>query len=62
MQDWCARTGHARGYSMTLAQMWALAQLWYAGRLDPEWRGRSAEDAQAILESVGLTGAFWHLT
>ena len=47
---------------MTFAQMWALAQVWYAGRLDEEWRGRSAEDSQAVLESVGLTGEFWRLT
>jgi hypothetical protein len=41
--------------------MWALAQRWYAGRLDADWRGRSAEQAQAILASVGLTGPFWAL-
>jgi len=41
--------------------MWALVQEWYAGRLAPEWRGRSAEDAQAILDGVGLTGDFWRL-
>ncbi len=41
--------------------MWALAQRWYAGRLSPEWRGRSGEEAQAIVDEVGLTGEFWRL-
>ncbi len=42
--------------------MWALVQPWYAGRMSPDWRGRSAEEAQAIVDDVGLTGAFWRLT
>jgi hypothetical protein len=41
--------------------MWALARRWYSGRLEPGWRGRSAEEAQAILDSVGLTAEFWRL-
>ena len=61
MQAWLARTGHPFGDVVTLEQMWALVQLWYAGRLQPEWRGRSAEDAQAIMDEVGLTGDFWRL-
>ena len=46
---------------MSLAQMWALAPGWYGGRLDSDWRGRTAEESQAVLESVGLTGDFWRL-
>jgi hypothetical protein len=41
--------------------MWALARVWYAGRLEEGWRGRSDEEAQAILDGVGLTGEFWRL-
>ena len=48
-------------HSISFAQMWALAQVWYAGRLDAEWRGRSARESQDVLESVGLTGDFWRL-
>lgn len=44
-----------------MEQMWALVQPWYGPRLEPGWRGRSAEEAQAILDGVGLTGAFWRL-
>lgn len=41
--------------------MWALVQPWYAGRMSESWRGRTAEQAQAILESVGLTDDFWRM-
>jgi hypothetical protein len=58
---WLARTGHPRGAVLTLAEMWALVQPWYRGRLDEGWRGRSVEDAQRILDDVGLTGDFWRL-
>ena len=62
MGAWLEDTGHPRGAVVSFQQMWALVQPWYAGRLSPEWRGRSAEEAQAILEAVGLTGDFWTLT
>lgn len=61
MEAWLERTGHARGAVVTFDQMWALVQPWYAGRLDPAWRGRSAEEAQAIIDGVGLGGDFWRL-
>jgi hypothetical protein len=41
--------------------MWALVQPWYQGRLEPEWRGRTAVESEALLERVGLTGDFWRL-
>jgi hypothetical protein len=55
------RTGRARGAILDLAQMWALARLWYADRLSAKWRGRTAEASQAIMDEVGLTGEFWRL-
>ncbi|HIF23530.1 MAG TPA: hypothetical protein EYQ27_16880 [Gemmatimonadetes bacterium] len=61
MDAWLERTGHKRGATIDLAQMWALVQPWYADRLAPEWRGRSAREAQAIMDDVGLTGEFWRL-
>jgi hypothetical protein len=45
----------------TFAQVWELSKLWYDGRLLPSWRGRSAEETQAILKEVGLTGEFWRI-
>jgi hypothetical protein len=47
---------------VTFEQMWRLVQPWYAGRMSGEWRGRTAKEAQAILDAAGLEGAFWKLT
>jgi hypothetical protein len=41
--------------------MWRLAQAWWVGRLDPEWRPRTRDESQAILDEVGLRGEFWRL-
>ena len=47
---------------MTVEQQWQLAYRWFRGRDRPEWRKRSAEGAEALFASVGLTGDFWRLT
>ncbi len=44
---------------LELGQVWALSQLWYADRLDADFRGRTAEDAAKIFEALELTGDFW---
>jgi hypothetical protein len=61
VQRWCTTTGRPPGAMMPLAQVWRLARLWYGDRLDPDWQPRTAEEAQAILTRVGLTGEFWQL-
>ena len=38
-----------------------LAQAWWDTRLQPDWRPRTREENQAILERLGLTGPFWTL-
>jgi hypothetical protein len=50
-----------RGGTMTTAQLHELATRWYGDRLDPAWRPRTAQQSQAILDGVGLTGPFWRL-
>jgi hypothetical protein len=50
-----------RGAVMTLPQAWELSQRWYGNRLDPDFRRPTVDEAHAIFESVGLTGAFWSL-
>jgi hypothetical protein len=57
--QWCADRGRARGDTLSLDQIWRLAQLWYSDRLDPAYQGRSAAQAQAIFAQVGLTSPFW---
>jgi hypothetical protein len=53
--------GRPRGGVMSIAQLHELARRRYGDRLDPQWRPRSTEASQAILESVGLTSPFWQL-
>ena len=49
------------GALVEIAQLRALAQRWYGDRLDPDWRPRTREQSQAILDAVGLRGDFWRL-
>lgn len=62
MKEWCAARGREPGAVLALEQVWALAQAWYGDRLHREFRGRSAEKAEAILRGVGLGGPFWSLS
>jgi hypothetical protein len=41
--------------------MHELARAWWESRLDPGWRPRTVEEAQAILDGLGLQGEFWRL-
>jgi hypothetical protein len=58
---WCNARNVERGATMTIQQAWSLSQRWYGGRLDADFRRPSAEEANRIFESVGLTGDFWKL-
>jgi hypothetical protein len=48
--------------TLTLEQQWELARIWYADRMSPDWRRRTAEEAEAVFASLGLAGDFWRLT
>jgi hypothetical protein len=43
-------------------QLWQLARAWYGDRLDPDWRPKTRDQNQGVLDAVGLTGPFWRLT
>ncbi len=58
---WLDQTGHERGDTFPATTMNALARRWWWTRLDPGWRPRAAEESQAILDELGLTGEFWRL-
>jgi Alkylmercury lyase len=58
---WCETRRIPRGAVFPLEQAWRLAQAWYADRLSPGWRRRTAEEAEAVFASIGLTGEFWRL-
>ena len=58
---WSAATGVPRGAVVPSRRLEELAHRWYGDRMDREWRPRTVEASQAILDGVGLTGAFWRL-
>jgi len=58
---WCAQWNRPRGGTLSQAQGWKLAQLWYGDRLSPQWRPLSAESAESVFREVGLVGEFWKL-
>jgi hypothetical protein len=56
---WLRTTGVPRGVTLSLQQVWQLAQAWYGNRMDPTYRGRTLAEAEAVFASVGLVGEFW---
>jgi hypothetical protein len=61
VKGWLERTGRPFGAMIDFSTLWALVQPWYAGRMQPEWRGLSAERGQAIFYDLGLDGEWWRL-
>jgi len=49
------------GETLSLEQTWELSRLWYGDRLNPDFRGRTPEEAQAIFRRLGLRSPFWYL-
>ena len=56
---WCAMWKQARGAMLSIEQGWALATGWYVDRLEADWRSKTPAEAEALLDSLGLTGPFW---
>ena len=61
LTNWLVRREAPRGAVLSLATTWRLAKAWYVDRRDPAWRPRSKNEAQAVLDGVGLTDSFWKL-
>ena len=53
--------GRPPGATLSVSTLGELAEAWWGDRLSPRWQPRTREQSQAILESVGLTAAFWRL-
>ena len=49
------------GVSLSTAEIWELSRAWYANRLSSDWRPRTRDESQAILDRLGLKGEFWRL-
>lgn len=53
--------GRPPGATTSVATLCDLAHAWWSDRLSSDWRPHTRDRNQAILERVGLTGAFWRL-
>ncbi len=49
------------GATIGVATLCELAHLWWSDRLDPDWKPRTREQNQAILDRLGLMGEPWQL-
>ena len=59
LDRWLA--GREPGTTLPIGKLAELANAWWADRLSPDWRPRTREQSQAILDGLGLTGTFWRL-
>ena len=62
LEDWLRTTGRARGGTMAVDTCWQLARTWYTDKGRPGYRRKTPEEAQAVFDSLGLTGPFWQLS
>jgi hypothetical protein len=61
VEAWVRARHGPRGALLTLGQLWGLAAAWYRDRMTRDWRRRARDEAQALFDSLGLTGPFWSL-
>jgi hypothetical protein len=59
---WTESRGATTGAILTPRQGWLLAKAWFTDRLSTGWRRKTPDEAQAVFDSIGLTGAFWDVT
>ena len=53
--------GRDPGATISVAKLSELAYAWWDDRISPDWVPHTREQNQAILERLGLGGAFWQL-
>ena len=63
LERWLLQRGVDQGAVLSLADTWTLATAWYPDRRRPEWRPRTRDESQAILDGLQLQPgrAFWTL-
>ncbi len=54
--------GRPAGATLPVAKLSELAHAWWGDRLDAGWRPHTRAQNQAILDGLGLVGAFWQLS
>lgn len=58
---WCERHGRPLGAVVAIATVAELADLWFRDYASPDWRRKTAAEANAIFRQLGLDPAFWTL-
>lgn len=58
---WCTARDLPHGATMTPAQGWSLAHIWFKDRLNPDWCRYTLEETKSIFDSIKLDGEFWAL-
>lgn len=53
--------GRKPGATIAVSRLSELAHAWWGDRVAADWRPRTREQNQAILDRLGLTGDFWRL-
>ena len=61
MRRWARGERCETGAVVPVDTVWQLADAWYADRLQADWRRLTPEETEALLDRVGLRGAFWRL-
>lgn len=59
VDEWCRRTGEAKGDILTLEHVWRLSLAWYGSRMDESYHGRSRDEVRRLFAEQGLASAFW---
>lgn len=53
--------GREPGATVPVTTLSELAHAWWADRVSPDWVPHTRDGNQAILDRLGLAGAFWQL-
>ena len=61
VDGWSRRHALPKGAVVPIAQVAALARIWYGKHADRDWKKWSVAQAHEIFRQVGLTGPFWAL-
>jgi len=46
---------------MSIETALRLGAIWYSDKLDPGWRRKTLDEAEAVFSELGLVGEFWRL-
>jgi hypothetical protein len=59
VRQWCSVHGYPLRPLVRIDQLWSLAQIWYATRLQADSRRPRPDEMRMIFAGLGLQGPFW---